>query len=231
MPYCRSLWTRRLWLTLLNALEKSMISTSSWHHFFSTSDISSTKHSIWNTRSASAKAMLLWMKNLVFFCIFHDGADYHMLKKLERYAVEGDEPVLFWLVSFPCDETSLKYIQIIIIAIKHDFFYSGHDVWAGYMLTGCLERDDNNWKYITIQVFHSISMKHFVQQHTSHKSNKDDLFSNVSLLCDHLCCTLKKTVTSKINTLMANTLTSPDLTFSKWVITHLVFTSYIFIVY
>ena len=67
-----------------------------------------------------------------------------MLKKLERYAVEGDEPVLFWLVSFPCDETSLKYIQIIIIAIKHDFFIL--DMMSEQVIcwTGCLERDDNN---------------------------------------------------------------------------------------
>ena len=45
--------------------------------------------------------MLLWMKNLVFFCIFHDGADYHMLKKLARYAGEGDGLVIFRLASFP----------------------------------------------------------------------------------------------------------------------------------
>ena len=64
----------------------------------------------------------------MFFHIFHDGADYHMLKKLESmaYVVVGDGPVSFWLVSFPCDETSLKYIQILIIQfiamnIKHDF--------------------------------------------------------------------------------------------------------------
>ena len=37
----------------------------------------------------------------MFFHVSHDGADRHVLKKLARYAGEGEGPVSFRNVSFP----------------------------------------------------------------------------------------------------------------------------------
>ena len=69
--------------------------------FFDASDTSSTKPSKRLTGSALAKVMLLRTEDLVFFCISHNGADYHVLKKLAMSAGEEDGPVIFRLVSFP----------------------------------------------------------------------------------------------------------------------------------
>ena len=48
--YHRLAKDRRLWLILSNALEKSMISTASWHHFSTASDTSSMNPSNWDSQ-------------------------------------------------------------------------------------------------------------------------------------------------------------------------------------
>ena len=129
MPYCGSLWSRRLLLTLSNASEKSMISTSSWHPFSTAADTTSTNPSNWDSQDLPQQKPCCSRR--WFWC----SSTYPMMVltticsrslKGMAYAVVGDGLVDFWLVSFPCDETSLKYIQILIIQfiamnIKHDF--------------------------------------------------------------------------------------------------------------
>ena len=185
---------RRLWLILSNALEKSMISTASWHHFSTASDTSSMNPSNWDSQDLPQQkprcsGWRIWCSSTYpIWCWLPHAQEAWKVCCWGRWA----STFLACIIPLWWNEPK----------IHSDNYYS-HKAWFFILdmmseqvicWTGCLERDDNNWKYITIQVFHSISMKHFVQQHTSHKSNKDDLFSNVSLLCDHLCCTLKKTV-------------------------------------